>query len=136
MRPKSPMVNFICQQLNLLLKPFPLRHSCRLYAGAWTLEIRPHSQDSYSLKVHLHEIFDIRFFSSKASSWSPDQDPKLFSNTNSKSPRYSNSKVIPRIIRIRGNKLFCRARAKKLIIPFRSSVQLHTYILFFEVVVL
>ncbi len=49
------------------------------------------------------------FFSSKASSWSPDQDPKLFLNINSKSPRYLNSKVIPRMIRIRGKKLFCRA---------------------------
>jgi hypothetical protein len=38
--------------------------------------------NSVYLKVHLHEIFDIRFFSSKASSWSPDKDPKLFLNTN------------------------------------------------------
>jgi hypothetical protein len=57
MRPKSPMVNFICQQLNLLLKPFPIRHSCRLYAGAWTLEIRPHSQDSYSLRCYAVFLF-------------------------------------------------------------------------------
>jgi hypothetical protein len=64
------------------------------------------------LKVHLHEIFDIRFFSSKASSWAPDQAPELFSNINSNSPRYPNLKVIPGIIRIRGKKLFCHARAK------------------------
>ncbi len=64
------------------------------------------------LKVHLHEIFDIHFFSSKASFWSPDQDPKLFSNINSNSPRYSNLKVILRIIRIRGKTFFCHARAK------------------------
>ncbi len=31
-----------------------------------------------SLKVHLHEIFDIRFFSSKASSWAPDQALNCF----------------------------------------------------------
>ncbi len=80
----------------------------RLYGygvgGGWT--------GTAGLKVHLHEIFDIRFFSSKASFWSPDQDPKLFSNINSNSPRYSNLKVIPRIIRIRGRKFFCHARAK------------------------
>jgi hypothetical protein len=70
------------------------------------------SLETVPLKVHLHKIFDLRFFSSKASSWSPDQNPKLFSNINSKSPRYSNSKVIPRIIRIRGKKLFCRVRPK------------------------
>jgi hypothetical protein len=64
------------------------------------------------LKAHLHEIFNIRFFSSKASSWVPDQAPKLFLNINLNSPRYSNLKVIPRIIRIRRKKLFCHAWAK------------------------
>jgi hypothetical protein len=63
------------------------------------------------LKVHLHEIFDINFFSSKASSWSLDSYPRLFSYINSNLPRYSNSKVIPPIIRI-CRKTFCQARAK------------------------
>ncbi len=47
------------------------------------------SLHSRVLQVHLHEIFDISFFSSKASSWAPDQAPKLFSNINSNSPRRS-----------------------------------------------
>jgi hypothetical protein len=45
----------------------------------------------------LAQNFRHSFFSSKSSSWSPDQNPKLYSNINS---RYSNLKVIPRIIRI------------------------------------
>jgi hypothetical protein len=32
-------------------------------------------------------------------------------------PRYSNSKVIPRIIRIRGTKFFCHARAISKAVP-------------------
>jgi hypothetical protein len=95
-----------------ILKPkmygLPFRTSFR--NGTMTqLTLPPHS---WTLKVHVHEIFDIRFFSSKASFWSPDQDPKLFSNINSNSPRYSTSKVNPRIIRIRGKTFFCHARAK------------------------
>jgi hypothetical protein len=42
------------------------------------------------LKVHLHEIFDFCFFSSKAPTWSPDSYPKFVSNIKSNSPRYSN----------------------------------------------
>jgi hypothetical protein len=41
------------------------------------------------LKVHLHEIFDFWFFSSKVSTWSPDSHPKFVSNIKSNSPRYS-----------------------------------------------
>ncbi len=41
------------------------------------------------LKVHLHEIFDFCFFSSKAPTWSPDSYPKFVSNIKSNSPRYS-----------------------------------------------
>jgi hypothetical protein len=42
------------------------------------------------LKVHLHEIFDFFFFSSKAPTRSPDSYPKFVSNIKSNSPRYSN----------------------------------------------
>jgi hypothetical protein len=41
------------------------------------------------LKVHLHEIFDLWFFSSKEPTWSPDSYPKFVSNIMSNSPRYS-----------------------------------------------
>jgi hypothetical protein len=43
-----------------------------------------------TLKVHLHEIFDFCFFSSKTPTWSPDSYPKFVSNLKSNSPRYSN----------------------------------------------
>jgi hypothetical protein len=68
-------------------------------------------------KVHLHRIFGFRFFSSKARSWSPDSFSRLFFNINSNSPRYSNSKVIQRISRIRGKKFFCHARAISKVVP-------------------
>ncbi len=61
-----------------------------------------------ALKIHLHEICYACFFFliySIASSWS-DSYPGLFSNINSNSPEYSNSKVILYIIRIRKNKFF------------------------------
>ncbi len=48
------------------------------------------SHDSVALKVHLHEIFDFCFFSSKTPTWSPDSYPKFVSNIKSNSTRYSN----------------------------------------------
>ncbi len=69
------------------------------------------------LKVNLHEILDFRFLSEKECSWSPDFYPSILLNINSNSPRYSNSKVIPRTIRIRGTKFFCNARAISKAVP-------------------
>jgi hypothetical protein len=47
-------------------------------------------------------------------------------NINSDLPRYSNSKVIPRIIRIRGRKFFCHARviSKTVLVGYRSNSSL------------
>ncbi len=53
------------------------------------------------LKVHLHEIFVIWFFSSKEPIWSLDSYSKFLLNIDSYSPSYSTFKVIPRIIRQR-----------------------------------
>ncbi len=39
-------------------------------------------------QVHLHEVFNMRFFSSKKSTRYPDSSAKFFSNTKSNSPRY------------------------------------------------
>jgi hypothetical protein len=64
------------------------------------------------VKGTLARDFQHSFFSSKASSWSPDSYLRLFSNIDSNSPRHSNSKVILHIIRINRNKFFAQAGAK------------------------
>jgi hypothetical protein len=64
------------------------------------------------LKGTLARDFRPSFFSIKSKLLAHDQAPKLILNINLNSPRYSNLKAIPRIIRIRGKKLFCHARAK------------------------
>jgi hypothetical protein len=66
------------------------------------------------------KIFDFRFFI-KSMLLVPDSCPRLFSNINSNSLRYSTSKVIPHIIRIRRKIFVCQARA------CGSLVQLPTY---------
>ncbi len=58
--------------------------------------------------MHLQEIFDFTFNSSKALLWSPDSCPKLFSYMNLILPRYSNSKIILHIIRTHGNNFFVK----------------------------
>jgi hypothetical protein len=82
-----------------------------------------------SLKVHLHEIFNICFFSiSKASSWSRDSYPRLFWKINLNSPRYSNLKLILRIIGRCGKTFFCQARPKnQLFLVGHWSSRTHTY---------
>jgi hypothetical protein len=81
------------------------------------------------LKVHLHEIFDLSFFSSIDPIWDPVSGSKKFSNLNVNSPRYSNSKGIRRSIRIRGKKFFFMLGHYKKLFLFgfrsKSSPSLH-----------
>ncbi len=72
-----------------------------------------------ALKVNLHEIFNLWFFSHR--NLVPDSDPKFFSNINSNSQRYSNLKAVLHIIRIRrANVLVMLDQYKKwLLLNFR-----------------
>jgi hypothetical protein len=62
------------------------------------------------IKGTLARDFRPQFFSSIDPIWDPVSGSKKFSNLNGNSPRYSNSKVIRRSIRIRGKKFFFRVR--------------------------
>jgi hypothetical protein len=86
------------------------------------------------LKGTLARDFRHSFFSSKASFWSPDQDPKLFSNINSNSPRYSNSNSAYNQNTRKEFFFFMLWPNNRLVLTgFRSSCT-HTYILFLKVV--
>jgi hypothetical protein len=58
------------------------------------------------IKGTLARDFGLPFFIIKRMLLAPDFYPSILLNINSNSPRYSNSKVIPRIIRIREQKFF------------------------------
>jgi hypothetical protein len=60
------------------------------------------------LKVHVHEIFDFGFFSSKAYSSCRDSYFGIFFNIILHLPRYLNLKVIPRILIINGKKFIVK----------------------------
>jgi hypothetical protein len=65
----------------------------------------------HCLKVHLHDIFYLRFFASKEPTWSPELYPKSTLNMKTFSPSYSNLQLIQHNQRICGEKnRLCQAR--------------------------